>query len=137
MKVTRILVVLFVLTAVLFSLTACGNGGGSALNPKFQPQVANLADNFQFQSTAVTNVTETLTYKWTNSGIAATVDQATSVTTGQAVIAIKDAAGVQVYSAGLQNNGTFDTATGQTGSWTIIVQLTNYSGTINFRVQKK
>jgi hypothetical protein len=137
MKVTRIVVVLFVLTAVLFSLTACGNGGGSALNPKFQPQVANLADNFQFQSTAVTNVTETLTYKWTNSGIAATVDQATSVTTGQAVIAIKDAAGVQVYSAGLQNNGTFDTATGQTGSWTIIVQLTNYSGTINFRVQKK
>jgi hypothetical protein len=137
MKVTRLLFVLLGWTVVFTTLTGCGNGGGSALNPNFQPQVSNQPDNFQFQSTGVTNVSQTLTYTWSNSGIAATVNQATTVTAGQAVIAIKDSSGNQVYSAGLQNNGTFDTATGQTGNWTIIVQLTNYSGTINFRVQKK
>ena len=135
MKVTRVLLVLFGL-ALFISSTSCGNGG-SALDPKFQPQVANQPDNFQFQATGVTNVTQTLTYSWSNSGIAATVNQATTVTVGQAVVVIKDSAGTQIYSAGLQNNGTFDTATGQTGNWTIIVQLTNFSGTLNFRVQKK
>ena len=135
MKVTRVLLILFCFTLFIGSI-GCGNGG-SALNPKFQPQVASQPDNFQFQSTGVTKVTQTLTYPWSNSGIAATVDQASTVTAGQAIVAIKDSAGIQVYSAGLQNNGTFDTATGQTGNWTIIVQLSNYSGTLNFRVQKK
>ncbi len=121
----------------LLMFTGCGNGGGSALNPQFQPQVANNPDNFQFQSTGVTSVTQTLTYTWQNSGIAATVNQATTVSSGQAVVAIRDKNGTQVYSAGLQNNGTFDTATGVTGNWTIVLTLTNYSGTLNFRVQKK
>ncbi len=123
--------------ALMCVAAGCGSGGSSSLNPQFQPQVSNLADNFQFQSTGVTNVTETLTYTWTNSGIAATVNQATTVTAGTAIVMIKDANGTQVYSAGLQNNGTFDTATGITGNWQIIVVLTNYSGTLNFRVQKK
>lgn len=117
-------------------LTGCG-GGSTALDPKFQPQVNNAVDNFQFQASAVTNVTQTLSYTWQNTGIAANIDQATTVTGGTAVVAIRDAAGVQVYSAGLQNNGSFQSATGQTGNWTIQVVLTNYSGTLNFRVQKR
>lgn len=125
------------LAVLLVAVQGCGSGGSSSLNPQFQPQVSNLVDNFQFQSTGVTNVTETLTYTWANSGIAATVNQATTVTAGTAVVMIKDANGTQVYSAGLQNNGTFDTATGITGNWQIVVVLSNYSGTLNFRVQKK
>ena len=84
-----------------------------------------------------TKVTETLNYAWQNTGIAANIDQATTVTGGTAVVAIRDAAGVQVYSAGLQSNGTFQSATGQTGNWTIQVVLSNYSGTLNFRAQKR
>lgn len=127
-----ILVVLLLVSGLL-----AGCGGGSALDPKFQPQVNNAADNFQFQSTAVTHVTQTLNYTWQNTGIAANIDQATTVTGGTAVVAIRDAAGVQVYSAGLQSNGTFQSATGQTGNWTIQVVLSNYSGTLNFRAQKR
>lgn len=122
---------------LLLVLVGCGGGYNSALNPQFQPQVANATDNFQFQSTGVTNVSQTLTYTWQNTGITADVDQATTVTAGTAVVVLKDAAGTQVYSAGLQNNGSFHAATGQTGNWTIQVTLQGYSGTINFRVQKK
>ena len=123
------------LLLVWLALTGCG-GGGSALSPQFQPQVNNAADNFQFQSTGVTNVSQTLTYTWQNSGISADINQATTITAGSAILALKDSAGMQVYSAGLQNNGTFQSATGQTGNWTIQVTLQGFSGTINFRVQK-
>jgi len=122
--------------ALLLALFGCGSGN-SSLNPQFQPQVANATDTFQFQSTGVTNVSETLNYTWQNTGIAANVDQATTVIAGSAVVMIRDAAGTQVYSAGLQTNGSFQSATGQAGNWTIQVVLQGYSGTLNFRVQKR
>lgn len=127
----------YLLPLLLLGLFGCGGSSNSSLNPQFQPQVANATDNFQFQSTGVTNVTETLNYTWQNTGISANVDQATTVTAGTAVVVIRDAAGTQVYSAGLQNNGSFQTATGQTGNWNIQVVLQGYSGTLNFRVQKR
>ncbi len=135
MKSAPITWAIFVVVLLVSGLLI-GCGGGSALAPQFQPQINNVVDNFQFQSTAVTNVTQTLTYTWQNTGIAANINQATTVSAGTAVVAIRDAVGVQVYSAGLQNNGTFQSATGQTGNWTIQVVLNNYSGTLNFRVQK-
>lgn len=136
MKTAQVLAATF---AVLVGLTLVGCGGGtnSALNPQFQPQVTNQPDNFQFQSTGVTGVTQTLSYTWQNSGISASIDQATTIPSGQAVLVLRDASGIQVYSADLANNGTFSAATGQTGNWTVVLTLTNYSGTLNFRVQKK
>jgi hypothetical protein len=116
------------------ALAACGNSTGP-LAP-FQPQISNVADNFQFQATAVTNVTWTFTYQWSNSGDSATVNQATTVTGGSAVLTIYDKNGAQLYSQSLSANGTFGMTKGVAGSWTIKVVFTNYSGTVNFRVQK-
>jgi hypothetical protein len=124
-------------TLCLFLTLAFGCGSESVLNPAFQPQVANLTDNFQFQATGVTDVTQNLQYTWQNTGTAATVNQATTVTAGTATLTIRDSGGVQVYSRNLADNGTFDTNAGSTGSWTIQLVLNNMSGTINFRVQKK
>lgn len=125
-----------VVVACLSVVLMVGCGGGSALNPQFQPQVTNQPDNFQFQATGVTNVTQTLQYTWQNSGTMANVNQATTVTSGTATLTIRDAANTQVYQANMSANGTFVTNAGTTGAWTIEVVLTNYSGTINFRVQK-
>lgn len=124
-------VAVFMATA---ALAACGNSTGP-LAP-FQPQISNVADNFQFQATGVTNVTWTFTYQWSNSGDSATVNQATTVTGGSAVLTIHDKNGAQVYSQSLSANGTFGMTKGVAGSWTIKVVFTNYSGTVNFRVQK-
>lgn len=129
-----VLVNAFLLLAVA---AVSGCAGSTALNPQFQPQVSNLADNFQFQATGVTNVTQTLQYTWQDSGTAASINQACSITAGTATLTLLDANGTQVYSASLANNGTFQTSpAGVSGGWTIKIVLTGVSGTLNFRVQK-
>ncbi len=123
------------LFAPLALMLIAGCGSGSALNPVFQPQVANNPDNFQFQSTGVQNVTQTLQYTWSDSGTHASINHATTVSAGSAVLTIQDAKGATVFSGDLKANGTFTSVAGQAGNWTIVLVLSNYSGTLNFRVQ--
>jgi hypothetical protein len=109
------------------------NGGAAA---PFEPQINNIADNFEFQATGVTDVTWTFTYTWSNSGTAASINQSTTVAAGAAVVTVYDAVGTQVYSQSLSANGTFPTSVGVAGNWTIKVVFTTYDGTVNFRAQK-
>jgi hypothetical protein len=120
----------------LLLVLVAGCGGETALNPAFQPQVSNQPDNFQFQSTGVTGVTQTLQYTWQNTGTTANVNQATTVAAGSATLTIRDASGTQVYTLNLADNGTFATNAGASGDWTIQIVLSSMSGTLNFRVQK-
>jgi hypothetical protein len=115
-------------------LGACGSST-SPLAP-FSPQINNIPDNFHLQASNVTNVTSTITYTWANSGTAASAGQSTTIAAGTAMLTVLDANGAQVYSQSLSANGTFPTTTGMTGNWTITLTLTNYSGTLNFQVQK-
>lgn len=124
----------FAALAAFALAAACSNSTGP-LAP-FQPQINNLADNFQFQATGVANVTWTYTYPWSNSGDSATVNQSTTVTGGTATLTISDNNGTQLYSQSLSANGTFGMSKGVHGNWTVKVVFTNYSGTVNFRVQK-
>jgi hypothetical protein len=123
------------LFVVLPLLAACGND--TVLNPNFQPEVTNQPDSFQFQATGVTNVTQTLIYAWANTGIAATVDQSCSITTGSATIQIRDPQGNLVYDRTLSDGGSYVSLDGTTGSWQIRIILSGIDGTLNFRVQKK
>lgn len=125
---------MIVMTGILLAgaVTACGD---DPLAP-FEPEVANLTDSFQLQATDITDVTATVTYTWQNTGTTANVNQATVKNAGAAVLTISDADGTQVYSKDLAANGTFQTSAGTTGSWTIRVVLTEFSGTVNFRSEK-
>ncbi len=109
----------------------------SPTTPGVQPQIHSLTDSFEFQVSSVSNYSGTLTYTFTNSGTQATVNQASSVTTGTATLVLLDAAGKQLYSHPLSDNGTFLTDVGTAGTWTIRVQMSGASGTFNFRAQKK
>lgn len=115
----------------LLLLAACSN----SLAP-FQPEINNATDNFQFQATGLTGVTFSHTYTWENTGTAATVNHSSAVSYGVTSLVIRDANGTQVYSDSLKASGTPATATGAAGAWTIRVDLTTVSGTLNFRVQK-
>ena len=123
---------------LLFFLAGCGSSGNNnALNPQFQPQVANLPDTFQFQSTGVTGVTQNLHYGWQTSGTAASINQASTLTAGTATVTLSDTNGQVVYTGNLGSNGTFTSTAGAgPGLWSIDVTLKSYSGTLNFRVQK-
>jgi len=125
------------LGSMVFMLGACT--GDTPISPplsQFQPQIANIADNFQFQVTGTTNVTTTVEYLWQNSGTRASINQSCSITGGSAVVTLLDSNQVQLYSSPLSANGTFQSDTGQAGLWKVRVVLTNVSGTLNFRAQK-
>ena len=121
--------------AVALTLLGCGNASGP-LAP-YQPQINNLTDNFQFQATNVSDISWTYTYSWLNTGDSATVNQSTTVTGGSATLTITDSTGAQLYSQSLSANGTFGMVKGVHGHWTVKVQFSSYSGTVNFRVQKQ
>ena len=114
---------------------ACSNSSGP-LAP-YEPQINNVTDNFQFQASGVSAVTWTYMYRWLNTGDSATVNQATTVNGGSALLTISDSTGTQLYSQSLSANGTFGMAKGIRGRWIIRVQFLNYDGTVNFRVQKQ
>lgn len=103
----------------------------------YDPQIVNVTDNFSFQVTSVSNITWTYTYQWQNTGDSATVNQATNGTAGSATLTVLDKNGTQLYTQSLSGNGTFGMTKGVPGAWTIRVQFTNYSGTIDFNVQKQ
>ena len=102
----------------------------------FQPEITSATDNFQLQATGVTAVTSTLSYSWTNTGTRATVNHSTTTTAGTTQLTIRDAAGATVYDKALVSSLNEPTIAGMPGTWSIQVRLTNYSGTLNFRVQK-
>ena len=127
MKISKNLLLL-----VLVALSACDD---NTLAP-FEPEVTNTPDNFQMQATGVKNVSFDRTYSWSNSGTQATVNHSTTKTAGSARITIRDAGGAVVYDKALAPSLNEDTSAGTSGTWTIRVRLSGYSGTLNFRVQK-
>lgn len=117
---------------MLLGLSACSD---DPLAP-FQPEISNVADNFQLQATGVTRRTATLDYAWSNSGTQATVNHSTTTTNGSARLVIRDSANAVVYDNALVPSLNEPTLTGASGSWKIQLVLADYSGSLNFRVQK-
>lgn len=113
----------------------CSSGAG-VLGPNNQPEVSNITDTFQWQASKLAGVTQTLTYSWTNTGGVANINQACSLSGGSAVLTVADATGTEVYSGSLASNGTFQSLSGTAGDWTVTVELSNATGTLNFRLQK-
>lgn len=126
---------LAVLASVLLLVFASGCGS-DPVSPGKDWQVTNAPDNFQFQATAMENYSKTVQYSWPNSGTSASVDQSSFVSGGMATLSIRDASGTQVYARNLGENGTFATAAGTAGTWTVTVTMSKTSGTLNFRAQK-
>ena len=112
-----------------------GTGCSDPLGP-FEPEITNATDNFQLQATGVSAVTSTLTYSWVNTGTRATINHSTTTAAGTAQLTIRDAAGTVVYDRGLAPSLNEPTSSGTAGTWTLQLRLTDYSGTLNFRVQK-
>ncbi len=126
--------VLLVAAACLALVACVGCGDDSSAGKDLQ--VTNAPDSFQFQVTDTKNYSHTYTYTWANSGTSATVNQASSISGGDATLVIKDNAGATVYSRSLKQNGTFATAAGVAGNWTVQLLASKVSGTLNFRAQK-
>lgn len=124
-----------VLTVGLVWLIFLATCGGTTI-ARFQPEIRNLTDTFEFQVTNAQNVSQNLQYDWENTGTSADINQACILQGGSAQLMIRDAQGTVVYTRNLADNGTFLTNAGQAGTWKIQVALSGLDGTINFRAQK-
>lgn len=113
-------------------LTACSDNPVGLV----EPEVNNATDNFQFQGKAVASVTATQSYSWNNTGTRATINHSTTTTAGTAQLTVRDGAGNIVYGKALVPSLNEPTAVGTAGTWTIVVTMTAYTGTLNFRAQK-
>jgi hypothetical protein len=114
---------------------ACG--GGNVIGPDNQLEVTNAPDDFQFQVSNLTDVSQTLTYTWTNTGTQATVDISQAITAGSVILTIRDQDGAFMYTDDLREDNDGDTAAGRSGIWEIEIRIEAASGTFNFRVQRK
>ena len=110
---------------------------------EFNPEISNNAGNFQLQATDVTKVTDNLEYLWINPGtkanpnVKANIDHSSVIDKGTATIKIFDSEGTEVYSRDLNEDGSFTSSYGAPGTWTIRVELSKVSGTLNFRVEEE
>lgn len=125
------------LPGFLLALNAlAGCSSDNVIGPGNQLQVTNAPDDFQFQVSNLSNVTQTLIYDWSNTGDSANVNQASSLTGGSAALTIRGPTGTLLYQSGLESNGTFHTVKDASGTWQIQVVMSKADGTLNFRVQK-
>lgn len=125
---------LLLMIALIF-VVGCSSDKANPL-ASFEPEIINDADAFQFQATAVDNVTTTLEYTWENVSTTATVNHSSVITGGEATVTIYDADSTVVYTNGLVASLNEATQTGTAGSWRVRVTLSHLSGTLNFRVEK-
>jgi hypothetical protein len=136
-SLTRWTAYVFLAVATLFSAgVLSGCDANDLIGPENEPEVANVTDSFQWQVTDLGSVTQFLNYTWVNTGTTANVDQSSSLTGGSAGLEVRDAAGTTVFVGDLSQGGTFQTAPGVAGDWSVRVVLANASGTFNFRLQK-
>ena len=122
--------------ASLVALCGCG-GSGSALDPAFAPTVTSVVDTLRLQATAITAVTRPLSYSFRNTGAAATIEQACTITAGSAFLVLRDSTGILLYSKDLSQSGAFSSFAGEPGSWTVELSLADLKGTLDVRVRRK
>jgi len=119
--------------AVLLALVGCGS---SPTSPGIQPEIVNAADHFSYQVSSIQGYSGTDSYSWQNAGAQATINQSCSFAAGAAILIVLDDSGTQVYEHSLSENGTFTTAAGVPGAWTIRILYDNTNATVNFRADR-
>lgn len=110
---------------------------GNTVGPENELEVSNQTDNFSFQVSDLSDVTQDFSYNWVNTGTQAVVDASASIGAGKVFLIIRDADNAIVYQEDLVTDGDGETLAGREGVWRVEVRLDGATGTFNFRVQKK
>ena len=122
------------LLALTLLLAACGDS--NLIGPDNHLEATAATDQFQFQLSALDNVTDSRTFDWENTGTRATVDVSQSITSGSAILTVRDADGTVVHQEDIANGNDTTTSVGVAGTWSVEISLESVTGTFNFRLQK-
>ncbi|MGH7562226.1 MAG: hypothetical protein ACRENB_14535 [Gemmatimonadales bacterium] len=104
----------------------------------FEPQLTNTTDDLLFQVSGVSpGVNGAQQVSWQNTGPLANINQSSQLTGGNGTFTVRDANGTVVYTGDLSLNGSFvSSPAGTPGTWTILIQASNLSGTASVRIQR-
>ena len=119
--------------AIIVIVSACEKNPTSS----YEPEVVNTLDNFHFRIDDVSNHDTSLTYYWRTDGTSANINQIASITGGRASLRIVDWDSIVTYETDFTQNGDFRSGSGLAGHWKITVLLVDFSGLIDFRVQRR
>ncbi len=120
-------------TAVIVIASSCAKDPTSSN----EPDVVNNLDNFHFMIDDVSDHDTLLTYYWRTGGTSANINQIASITGGWASLRIVDLDSTETYQTDFSQNGDFRSGSGLSGTWKITIRLANFSGMIDFRVQRR
>ncbi|MEW5794737.1 MAG: hypothetical protein AB1772_00115 [Candidatus Zixiibacteriota bacterium] len=130
---TRTITLTMSLASAALFLGACHKDPTSS----YIPNVVNLRDNFHFRMSDVRNHDTVMVYYWQMEGTSANIDQSASIQAGYVSITVEDDSRVQVYQTDMRQSGGFSTASGSPGMWRIRISLTDFSGLLDFRAQRR
>ncbi len=99
-----------------------------------QISVTNLSDNLSVSVTALDNVTDGERYLWSMTGPQAVVDVTQAITSGTAILQIRDGTGTVVYQEDIGDAVDDTTTLGASGLWQVDLALTKVSGEFSFTV---
>ncbi len=133
MRIIQRLLLTISLLLVGWIMSECGDD-----NPvnSFVPEISNKTDTLTFRANNAYVVTQTLTYSWNNTGDRASIEHLTGRSGGTATLVIFDADGNQIYSDDLKASGTEATQLGNAGTWRVVVDFKEFSGSAYFKLQK-
>lgn len=131
--ISRCLILVSLVFAAMFGVQCTNN----ELEPRLDPQIINQTDLFEFKIVDVRSINRQLIYRWQNDGITANIFDGSVVTKGTGSIRITDIGGSEVFSENLGRGGNFFSTSGEPGKWVIELNLSNVSGTVHVRVQRR
>ena len=117
--------------AAAIALAGCEST--NTLDPS-QITVISLSDDFSFSATALDNVTDGERYLMSMTGTQAVVDVTQAITSGTAILQIRDGAGTIRYQEDIGDAVDSVTVVSIAGLWQIDVALTKVSGEFSFTV---
>lgn len=119
--------------AVAAAMALAGCESTHTLDPS-QITVVSLSDDFSFTATALDNVSDGEQYFLSMTGGQAVVDVTQAISSGTAILQLRDGAGTVVYQEDI-GDAVDDTITsGVAGFWQVDVVLTKVSGEFSFTV---
>jgi hypothetical protein len=121
------------LTVAVLAVSGCHKDPTSSGHP----EVINNPDSFHFRLGDGQDLDSTIVYYWQMGGTSANIDQSASIETGQVSVTIEDSTRSLVYQSDFHQNGSFTTSFGVAGFWRIRFSFRDFSGLVDFRVQRR
>ena len=119
--------------AAAAAMALAGCESTNTLDPS-QVVVVSLSDNFSLSATGLDNVSDGERYLLSMTGTQAVVDVTQAISSGTAILQIRDGSGAVVYQEDIGDAVDDTTTAGVAGLWQVDVALTKVSGEFSFTV---